>query len=121
MTEKHSIGFKMAGHGGAREGAGRPFGSKNRWTRERIAAATESGELLPHEIILTRARMLFAREMAYREAAEAPDIDPDLQRMYISRADELAQRGGPGCLNRFSASIGGASAGVRLPSGEAGA
>ncbi len=26
-------------------------------------------------------------------------------------------RGGPGCLNRFSASISGASAGVRLPSG----
>jgi hypothetical protein len=30
-------------------------------------------------------------------------------------------RGGPGCLNRFSASISGASAGVRLPSGEAAA
>ena len=28
-------------------------------------------------------------------------------------------RGGPGCLNRFSASISGASAGVRLPSGGA--
>jgi hypothetical protein len=26
-------------------------------------------------------------------------------------------RGGPGCLNRISASISGASAGVRLPSG----
>jgi ketosteroid isomerase-like protein len=30
-------------------------------------------------------------------------------------------RGGPGCLNRISASISGASAGVRLPSGEAAA
>ena len=30
-------------------------------------------------------------------------------------------RGGPGCLNRFSASISGASAGVRLPSGGAAA
>ena len=30
-----------------------------------------------------------------------------------------AQRGGPGCLNRFSASISGASARVRLPSGVA--
>jgi predicted nucleotidyltransferase len=30
-----------------------------------------------------------------------------------------AVRGGPGCLNRFSASISGASAGVRLPSGVA--
>ncbi len=28
-------------------------------------------------------------------------------------------RGGPGCLNSFSASMSGASAGVRLPSGEA--
>ena len=31
----------------------------------------------------------------------------------------LMIRGGPGCLNRFSASISGASAGVRLPSGGA--
>ena len=30
-----------------------------------------------------------------------------------------AARGGPGCLNRISASISGASAGVRLPSGGA--
>ena len=30
-------------------------------------------------------------------------------------------RGGPGCLNRISASISGASAGVRLPSGGAAA
>ena len=33
--------------------------------------------------------------------------------------DDIAYRGGPGCLNRFSASISGASAGVRLPSGGA--
>jgi hypothetical protein len=31
----------------------------------------------------------------------------------------VVDRGGPGCLNRFSASISGASAGVRLPSGVA--
>jgi hypothetical protein len=39
------------------------------------------------------------------------------------RADLIVRehRGGPGCLNRFSASISGASAGVRLPSGEAAA
>jgi CheY-like chemotaxis protein len=30
-----------------------------------------------------------------------------------------ASRGGPACLNRFSASISGTSAGVRLPSGAA--
>ena len=33
----------------------------------------------------------------------------------------LMLRGGPGCLNRISASISGASAGVRLPNGEAAA
>ena len=33
--------------------------------------------------------------------------------------DRASLRGGPGCLNSFSASISGASAGVRLPSGEA--
>jgi hypothetical protein len=39
----------------------------------------------------------------------------------VSTGIDTSSRGGPGCLNRFSASIGGASAGVRLPSGEAGA
>ena len=34
-------------------------------------------------------------------------------------SDEAVERGGPGCLNRFSASISGASARVRLPSGVA--
>jgi hypothetical protein len=32
---------------------------------------------------------------------------------------EASLRGGPGCLDRISASISGASAGVRLPCGEA--
>jgi hypothetical protein len=36
-----------------------------------------------------------------------------------AKGEALGRRGGPGCLNRFSASIGGASAGVRLPSGMA--
>jgi hypothetical protein len=35
------------------------------------------------------------------------------------KPDTDKQRGGPGCLNRFSASISGASARVRLPSGVA--
>ena len=38
--------------------------------------------------------------------------------MILSRRSQLP-RGGPGCLNSFSASISGASAGVRLPSGGA--
>jgi hypothetical protein len=37
----------MAGLGGARPGAGRPFGSKNKATEARIAAAKEGGQLLP--------------------------------------------------------------------------
>jgi glucose/arabinose dehydrogenase len=45
------------------------------------------------------------------------DEDGDGKADYIQRyADD---RAGPGCLNRFSASISGASTGVRLPSGVA--
>ena len=39
----------------------------------------------------------------------------------ISTLVSFAKRGGPSCLNRFSASISGASARVRLPSEEAAA
>jgi hypothetical protein len=35
------------------------------------------------------------------------------------KANKVDKRAGPGCLNRVSASIGGASAGVRLPCGVA--
>jgi hypothetical protein len=38
---------------------------------------------------------------------------------YVRSWADLGNRGGPGCLNNFSASISGASAGVRLPSGGA--
>jgi hypothetical protein len=68
-----------------------PAGAKNKATRERIAAATANGALLPHEIALERARVFYDREVAYRQAAQAPDIDPELQRNYILKADELAQ------------------------------
>jgi hypothetical protein len=44
------------------------------------------------------------------------DID---QRKADLAAGKAKDKGGPGCLNRFSASISGASAGVRLPSGVA--
>ena len=37
--------------------------------------------------------------------------------LYAVSSSLVAVRAGPGCLNRFSASISGASAGVRLPSG----
>jgi hypothetical protein len=45
-----------------------------------------------------------------REWYEEDDID---------LPEKMEKRGGPGCLNNFSASISGASAGVRLPSGAA--
>jgi hypothetical protein len=79
--------------GGAREGAGRPPGAKNHSTRERIEAATASGEPLPHEIMLERARTFFAKEMALRQAAETPNIDPELQRLYLDRANQMAHDG----------------------------
>jgi hypothetical protein len=46
------------------------------------------------------------------------DIEARYHGVFITTKED---RGGPGCLNRFSASISGASAGVRLPSGEAAA
>ena len=39
----------------------------------------------------------------------------------LRHCHQRGQRAGAGCLNSFSASISGASAGVRLPSGEAAA
>ena len=44
-----------------------------------------------------------------------------LTRLCVITSRPTGERGGPGCLNRISASISGASAGVRLPSGEAAA
>jgi hypothetical protein len=55
----------------------------------------------------------------------AREFDPSLELKYnkfyigLSKDGQPFNRGGPGCLNRFSASISGASAGVRLPSGVA--
>ena len=48
----------------------------------------------------------------YRKAADQGDV-------YAQYNLGILYRGGPGCLNRFSASISGASARVRLPSGVA--
>jgi hypothetical protein len=42
-----------------------------------------------------------------------------LQELLDHRGSAADDRGGPGCLNNFSASISGVSAGVRLPSGRA--
>ena len=56
-----------------------------------------------------------------REIAEMMIQDLGHHILSASDVDEALLRGGPGCLNRISASISGASAGVRLPSGGAAA
>jgi YVTN family beta-propeller protein len=43
----------------------------------------------------------------------------DIPKQRAKHSFRAGLKGGPGCLNRFSASISGASAGVRLPSGVA--
>ena len=50
---------------------------------------------------------------------EAKRINADFGLSTLMSLGVSEARGGPGCLNRFSASISGASAGVRLPSGAA--
>jgi hypothetical protein len=44
---------------------------------------------------------------------------PNIATTNLEKGKRVEDRGGPGCLNRFSASISGASARVRLPSGVA--
>ena len=60
---------------------------------------------------------------AQRPRAAQPQRRHPLARRRVAvlcmMARHAQDRGGPGCLNRFSASISGASAGVRLPSGVA--
>jgi hypothetical protein len=60
----------------------------------------------------------------YSTATSSPaDAPRGMEFLYslnrLNVATSRTKRGGPGCLNRFSASISGASAGVRLPSGVA--
>ena len=67
------------------------------------------------EICLKQARAAKSRAVATELRRMAKD------KLFLTawRTRGLAIRGGPGCLNRFSASISGASARVRLPSGVA--
>src|SRR5208282_5505597 len=66
-------------------------------------------------------------EALLNELSNLTTIDPaNIERIrrrislhYIPTVDLAALRGGPGCLDSFSASISGASAGVKLPSGTA--
>ena len=77
-------------------------------------------------IVLIDTRMMSRWLLQYPELREAVDagndaFNPRVEGALGERAIGfwLTVRGGLGCLNRFSASISGASAGVRLPSGAA--
>jgi hypothetical protein len=71
---------------------GRPKGARNKAPRERVEKAAAEGAL-PHELLLTWAREYRAREVAFREAASTPGIDPTLQIQYIAEADRLSLDG----------------------------
>ena len=84
--------------------------------------------MLQRKNATTRAFFSAAALPAQREAVQAAETmaatfaeNPKLRGMTIVVTDDDGNtiRGGPGCLNRFSASISGASARVRLPSGVA--
>jgi DNA-binding transcriptional LysR family regulator len=57
----------------------------------------------------------------HRYAEHYPNVQVRLIEGIGAQVLAMVERGGPGCLNRFSASISGTSAGVRLPSGGAAA
>lgn len=70
----------------------RPKGSRNKRQIATILAAEAAGKL-PHEIMLERAREYRDREAALRQAAQDPRISADLQKIYLTQADELAAQG----------------------------
>lgn len=61
----------MAG-GGRREGAGRPVGAIQKWSRKAIIEAAKTGEL-PHEFLLrvSRGGMVDGREPTFEERLDA--------------------------------------------------
>ena len=68
------------------------------------------------------AALAAAALLTFVSHAQAQSIPPQGElhvTFTTTQVPPVAPRGGLGCLNRFSASISGASAGVRLPSGAA--
>jgi hypothetical protein len=76
------------------------------------AGMTLSLDELPNDIANLKALLLAAHADNARLAARNERLDHIIK----VPAKLRVIRDGPGCLNRFSASISGASAGVRLPS-----
>jgi HSP20 family protein len=66
---------------------------------------------------------IFETDEALTVILEMPGVDKDKVDVKVEndvlQIEGWIDRSGPGCLNNFSASISGASAGVRLPSGGA--
>ena len=56
-------GKKKGKNGGARKGAGRPLGARNKFSQHAVAAARETGKL-PHEIMLEIAQAAVGSKIA---------------------------------------------------------
>ena len=80
-----------------------------------------TGQDLHHRLTLCCSPADGSASIARHERARVPDVADVIKKMKEMKPGDAFDRAGPGCLNRFSASISGASAGVRLPSGEAAA
>jgi CheY-like chemotaxis protein len=81
------------------------------------SSKTSSVILIVEDETLIRWGAVKMVEDAGFEVLEAANADEAIQ-ILESRSDIRVIRAGPGCLDSFSASISGASAGVRLPSGK---
>jgi two-component sensor histidine kinase len=78
-----------------------------------VAAAYEAAE--------TRWRLVVSNNGVGTSEGQLDSDKPAARHLALDVLNTQGERAGPGCLNSFSASISGASAGVRLPSGEAAA
>ncbi len=72
-----------------RKTGGRRKGVPNKVSAKIMAEARATGKF-PHEISLDKAREFRERELAFRRAANDPNVAPELQATYLRKADKLA-------------------------------
>src|SRR5215470_290943 len=65
-------GKKKGKNGGARKGAGRPLGARNKFSQHAVAAARETGKL-PHEIMLQIAQAAVGTEFDWWGVVDKED------------------------------------------------
>jgi hypothetical protein len=65
-------GKKKGKNGGARKGAGRPLGARNKFSQDAVAAARETGKL-PHEIMLEVAQAAVGTEFDWWGVVDKED------------------------------------------------